>query len=55
MNSKPDVFLIVAALSLVAGTIAALFLWDWRYLTSGVVGAVGCAIIGAAFKGRGGQ
>jgi hypothetical protein len=51
MKSKPDWFLIVAAVALVAGALASLFLWDWRYVVGGVVGAIGCAIAGAAVNG----
>jgi hypothetical protein len=51
VKSKPDVFLILAAVSLVAGVLAGLFLWDWRYAVGGVVGAIGCAIVKAAMEG----
>jgi hypothetical protein len=46
-----DWFLIIAALALFLGGVASLFLWDWRYIAGGVIGAVCSAIAKAAVEG----
>lgn len=53
MNQVDRVFAILAGLALTAGIIGAVWVWDWRWLVTGLALMMLCAVLGATFGAAG--